>query len=106
MSVDVSNHFLVHSWATSEVKWRKRKEIQSAQVSTSSATLCFSMPTEWVDLNGQCGTEKGEQKKTKKNSQKHNNEECWSSIRKNMIVSARTNQTQMIMVDGRNSQRK
>ena len=48
-----------------------------------------------------------EEEEEKKNGE--NNEECWSSIcndMRNMIVSARTNQTQMIMGDGHNSQRK
>lgn len=47
--------------------------------------------------------------KKKQKKKTDNNEKCWSSIRnnmKNMIVSARTNQTQIIMVDGHNSQRK
>lgn len=47
--------------------------------------------------------------KKKKNYLKYDNEECWSSIHnnmKNMIVSATTNQTQVTMVDGHNSQRK
>lgn len=52
---------------------------------------------------------KEEEQEQQQNCRKHDSEGCWSSIRDNMrhmILSAGTNQTQMIMVDGHNSQRK